>query len=432
VLIFMITFWVIYLTKIRVNYQYIYPFFIVAIVAVFANSIRWYFVRFDRQMSTASYLIMVADMLLITAFVYYSGGVESPFKLIYLIQVMGTGFLVSFRGSLACATLSGSFFSILSLLEYFGAIPHFTPGSLREPPALHADPLYIFTTACTLFVSLYVVSFVANYTANRLSFREEELKQKNIELEKVNRRLKELDTMKSDFISTVSHELRTPLTSIKGSLQIFLKNQAHTLGEMQRELLNISLRNTDRLVRLINDILDISKIESGRSEMRFRRINMVNTVEAAVAGIRSFADTSGVSVRVDKPKRPVTMVGDFDRIYQVLTNLLSNAIKFSNRGTRVKLEIDDQDSDVQVNIIDQGRGIDKKDLGRLFKKFQQLDSSDTREVGGTGLGLAICKEIVEAHGGRIWCARTAPGRGSTFSFVVPKELPEEAQKAEAV
>lgn len=227
----------------------------------------------------------------------------------------------------------------------------------------------------------------------------------------------EVDRMKTEFISTVSHELKTPLTSIKGSLQLIV-DKSRGFSDVEKELLGVCLRNTERLIRLVNDILDIAKIESGKMEFTLSPQSPSELVERSVCELEGFAREHGVTVvsevAVDLPK----MYGDGDRLVQVLTNLISNAVKFSPRGAVVTISAEQSDNFVAVSVMDRGREIQWADRGKLFKRFQQIDSGDRRQHGGTGLGLAICKEIIERHHGRIFYSEGIGG-GNVFTFTVP-------------
>jgi two-component system sensor histidine kinase VicK len=227
----------------------------------------------------------------------------------------------------------------------------------------------------------------------------------------------EVDRMKSEFISTVSHELKTPLTSMKGSLQYIL-SRGKWQSDTEAELLNVCLRNTDRLIRLINDILDISKIEAGRLDFSLKPQSIGELVRYAIEEISGFAMNRHVSVNnfvgADLPQ----VYGDHDRLIQVLTNLLSNAVKFSPTGKTVQLSAKREGNYVAVSVTDEGDTIRWSDRDKLFRKFQQLHPIGITEGGGTGLGLAICKEIIERHHGRIYYQEGAGG-GNVFTFTVP-------------
>jgi PAS domain S-box-containing protein len=225
-----------------------------------------------------------------------------------------------------------------------------------------------------------------------------------------------LDRMKDEFVSTVSHELRTPLTSIRGALGLLSAGMLGAVSEKAANLLRIALSNSDRLVRLINDILDLERIQSGREPLAFRPISLSEIVRQAIDGMQPVADAAHVQLIHDA--NVVQLSADPDRLLQVITNLLSNAVKFSPEGATVSVTLREGSSGVTLSVIDQGRGIPADKLDTIFDRFQQVDASDSRQKGGSGLGLAICRTIVQQHSGRIWAERN-PVCGSTFRVVLP-------------
>lgn len=238
-------------------------------------------------------------------------------------------------------------------------------------------------------------------------------------------REREVERMKSDFVSTVSHELRTPLTSIQGALQLVLGRPGSAnsfpgegMHQRARDLLSISLTNTERLIRLINDILDVAKIEQGRIQLRREAIAPEELCRSSAAAMGALANAREISVELQFPRWLPSVLADRDRSLQVLINLLSNAIKFSSASQRVVLSARHDGQMVVFAVRDWGRGIAAEHQSALFQKFQQIDSSATRDVGGTGLGLVISKALVEEQGGRMWLT-SAAGEGSTFSFTLP-------------
>ena len=247
---------------------------------------------------------------------------------------------------------------------------------------------------------------------------------------------KRLDTMKSEFVSTVSHELRTPLTSIRGSLGLLEAGVAGPLPPQAQDLVRIARGNSERLIRLINEMLDLDKIEAGKLELRTQELAAADLVRTAVDEIRPMADLFRVQV-AHQVERDRVFEGDRDRVLQVLVNLLSNAVKFSPAGSIVKLSVTtgspssrghsepavtSDRGPVRFVVENPGPGIGPRDLERLFTRFQQLDGSDGRRRGGTGLGLAISKAIVEQHGGRIG-VESEPGRSTRFWFELPETQP---------
>jgi PAS domain S-box-containing protein len=230
----------------------------------------------------------------------------------------------------------------------------------------------------------------------------------------------EVDRMKNDFIATVSHELRTPMTSIKGSLGLVLGGVAGPVDGEVKELLTIAQNNTDRLIRLINDILDISRIEAGKMEIKKGPLSLHEAVMRAVRELEGFAAQRSIHVTPVVPDDMPRAMADADRVQQVMVNLLSNAIKFSDVGGVVTVTAGHGSGEVWVRVEDAGPGIAPEHQEMIFAKFHRVDNASTRRTGGTGLGLAICKAIVEDHGGRIW-VESEVGKGSAFSFTLPVE-----------
>ena len=227
---------------------------------------------------------------------------------------------------------------------------------------------------------------------------------------------REVERAKDEFTSIVSHELRTPLTSIRGSLGLLESGVLGALPENGQRMIEIAVENTDRLIRLINDILDIERIDSGKIDMHKEVCDGAELVACAIEGLEAFASEGEVTLRADAV--PVAVLADRDRILQTLTNLISNAVKFSPAQGTVEVSCEGRDGEVVFSVSDRGRGIPENKQEAIFERFQQVDASDSREKGGTGLGLAISQTIVENHGGRIWVESTA-GEGSTFSFALP-------------
>jgi PAS domain S-box-containing protein len=266
---------------------------------------------------------------------------------------------------------------------------------------------------------------------------------------------REVERLKDEFVSVVSHELRTPLTSISGALDLLANGVLQSQPEDAQRMLNIAASSTDRLVRLINDILDIERIESGKVAITPQACNASDLMNQSAEVLQEMAHQAGVTLQI--APLAVSVWADPDRIIQVLTNLLSNAIKFSAPGSSIRLSaaLIDQGEPVAkrdgkpvvspfspsaslfssspyvlFKVSDQGRGIPPDKLETIFGRFQQVDASDSRQKGGTGLGLAICRTILQHHGGRIW-AESSPGEGSTFFFTLPVFDPSQLQSIPA-
>ncbi|MBT5535513.1 HAMP domain-containing protein, partial [Candidatus Poribacteria bacterium] len=246
-------------------------------------------------------------------------------------------------------------------------------------------------------------------------------------------REKEIEQMKSDFVALVSHELRTPLTSIYGYTRLILDGKTGEVPAVTLDKLVRVERQALRLSHLISDLLDLSRIESGRMEMRMAPTSIVDVAATRIEDIRTQADDKEIRLTLEAGDDVPDAVADGERIGQVLTNLLSNAVKFTPHGGSVQTRIRREGSLLSVQVVDTGVGIPPEERTRIFEKFHQVSNVHTRQQGGTGLGLAIARSIVDAHGGRIW-VDDGSGSGSDFRFVLPLEpsdTPADHVEAEA-
>ncbi len=239
----------------------------------------------------------------------------------------------------------------------------------------------------------------------------------------------EAEAAKSEFVSVVSHELRTPLTSIKTSLSLVGKGAAGVVSDKMRDLLDIALRNLDRLIRLVDDLLDLSRIESGRVAIEIAAVSLEDAARRAVEAVRAFAQEREVRLEFGDYEPGLEVAADSDRLQQVIVNLVSNAVKFSPAGGRVGLRWWRMEGVVVLEVSDQGPGIPAEQLDAIFDKFRQLEQSATRQYGGAGLGLTISRTLVEQMGGELW-AESEEGQGSRF-FVRLRLAREARETAEA-
>ncbi|HEX8509137.1 MAG TPA: ATP-binding protein [Propionibacteriaceae bacterium] len=227
---------------------------------------------------------------------------------------------------------------------------------------------------------------------------------------------RKIEKMKNEFVSVVSHELRTPLTSIRGSLGLLAGGAAGSLTQQGERMVKVALESSERLTRLINDMLDIERIESGTIPVLLTDCDPEDLISHAVEELRGL--TADHRIEMEAHCAGTLVCADADRIVQTLTNLIGNAVKFSPSGTPITIAAASRGSVVEFSVTDQGRGIPADKIGRIFERFEQVDSSDSREMGGTGLGLAISRTIVRRHGGELW-ATSEMGRGSVFRFTLP-------------
>jgi PAS domain S-box-containing protein len=239
---------------------------------------------------------------------------------------------------------------------------------------------------------------------------------------------KEMDRMKTEFVSTVSHELRTPLTSIRGSLGMIASGKLGEMPDQVQRMVDLAQKNTERLINLVNDLLEMERIQSGRMKFEFQPLDLTSLVEKSLEANKPYAEAHKVAFEMRTTTPGVLVRGDGDRLTQVMANLLSNAAKFSPEGGTVAVSLDHSDEGLRVSVSDRGPGIPEAFRDHIFERFTQADSSDTRQKGGTGLGLSISKAIVEKHGGRI-DFHTVTGEGATFFFDMP-ELKKESATGE--
>ncbi len=245
------------------------------------------------------------------------------------------------------------------------------------------------------------------------------------EIYKMNAKLHQLDKLKDDFVSVASHELRTPMTAIRSYAWMALNRADVPLSEKLKRYLSRTLISTERLINLVNDMLNVSRIESGRIEIMPRAFSVVDLVSDVITEIEAKARERGVNIKISNPNVP-KVFADPDKVHQVLLNLLGNALKFTPQGGFIYVSFFTDGKFVDVSVKDTGAGITKDDLSRLFTKFGRLDNSYVAAAtsGGTGLGLYISKSLIELMKGKIWATSEGLGKGATFSFSLPVATPD--------
>jgi hypothetical protein len=226
-----------------------------------------------------------------------------------------------------------------------------------------------------------------------------------------------MERMRGQFISAVTHELRTPLVSIKGYVDLILEGSGSITEDVQSNL-HVVRRNTDRLLGLVNDLLDLSRMQAGRFELKLQPIDFKTVIQSCMAEAKPLVEEKKLNVQIEVPENPLRIQGDQVRLCQVLMNLLSNATKFSSEGGDVTLRVEEENKSIKVQVSDRGIGIRKEDLERVFEPFSAIEKPTY--VKGTGLGLSVCKGLVEAHGGKIWVESAGEGEGAKFTFTLPK------------
>jgi len=241
----------------------------------------------------------------------------------------------------------------------------------------------------------------------------------------------EVARMKSDFVSTVSHELRTPMTSIKGFVDLILMGMAGSVSERQRHFLSIVKSNVDRLAELVEDLLDLSRIETGRLRLQLESVSFPAVLQVVLDSLQGEIEEKGLELVVEVSHNLPRVKGDRDRLIRILTNLVSNAYKYTPAGGRICITATPQNGSLRVTVADTGIGISEADQAKLFARFFRGDHPVVRESGGTGLGLAIVKSLVELHGGTLQ-VQSELGKGSEFTFTLPLAPLKEAEQMKAV
>jgi len=247
----------------------------------------------------------------------------------------------------------------------------------------------------------------------------DDLQRSNIELAKANHRLKELDRMKSEFLANMSHELRTPLNSVIGFSELIIDGIAGDINQKQIRYLSNIRASGKTLLQLIDDILDLSKIEAGKAELHLEKLGLNSIIDVVKEITLSLAEEKKLHFDTEVSKSLPNVVADKKKLEQILFNLVSNAIKFTPEGGSIKISAVEEKREFRVSVRDTGIGIKEEDLAAIFESFRQLDSSATKRYKGVGLGLAITRRLVQMHEGRIW-VESRPGEGSKFSFTLPK------------
>jgi len=420
----------------------------------------WILKRISRRrlFGFCSLLINALEIFGYTAIIYFLGGIEATYLTpMYAALITYVGVVASRRLPFITAGLCSILFATMVLLEYHGLIP-------RRALVAHAVlPLQVQLLHLTIVIGLlYVVAFISAYTGDLLKKNRETLRAQNEELDRShmelgrsaerlqqkNRQLKaamvkarESDRLKSEFLANMSHELRTPLNHIIGFTELVTDRHLGELNETQTEYLNDVLKSSNHLLALINDILDLSKIEAGKLELTPSEVALKQLLKDSLAMVRPKAESRHLGLVLDVDGIPNVVTADERKLKQILYNLLSNAVKFTPDGGRIRLAADLVDSDhadpsakqrhvmvpshqaspkyVRISVEDNGIGIGVADQKRIFDPFEQVENSASRRYQGTGLGLSLSKTLVELHGGRIWVESAGENQGSAFRLTLP-------------
>jgi len=414
------------------------PVFGIAAIVALYNLFFWFKAR-DLARESASSIVpkarssvllqSIIDLVALTALIHFTGGVENPFIFLCVFHIIIVSVLLSYKTAYQVATLALFLLCSLAVLEYVGLIPHLHLEGFI-PQELCRHKLYLAAVLSALAGTLYASTYVATSIAGELRKRQREvasLKDRCLidvkALEEANKKLLELDRLRTHFLAMASHDLKAPLAAVQSYLQVILGGFVGEVNDAQRDMLERSSVRIEELLKLINDLLDATRIEAGQIVQEMEETSLAEVVEDALENVRSSAAEKGLELLVEVPEGLPEIKASPRRLVQVLTNLLNNAVQFTPSGGKVTVRVRELDEHLQVEVMDTGIGISPEDMPRIFEEFYRGKDVETK---GAGLGLAIAKKIVEAHGGKIWAESPYPEseKGSKFTFTLPKRKSE--------
>ncbi|MFQ5348961.1 MAG: sensor histidine kinase [Thermoanaerobaculia bacterium] len=396
------------------------------------------------ESTTLTAVVIVADTVAITGALLYSGGFSTDFFFVYFFilfiaaigenissialgaVVIAGGYLYALtRGDGSAISSTASLIRLPFLFMVATFYGYLVDRVRRERQRTHESELVVDRLEAAQR-DLSERATELERTSRRLESEVAERRQAEERLERANQKLKKVSKRKSDFISTVSHELRTPLTSIKNAVDLLSSGRAGEVGPPQQRFLGMASRNINRLAQIIDDLLDLSKIEAGQLEYRFREVDVPELLDEVTQRFRSEAEERSLELELSCPAELPKAWVDPHRIDQVLTNLLGNALKFTPAGGRIEVRAQHLDNGIEVRIADTGVGLSPEEQERVFDRFYQVEDPLTRKCKGSGLGLSICRRLLAAHGSTL-SLESAPGEGSSFFTVLPEASAESAE-----
>ena len=374
------------------------------------------------------YVQVILDLVMLTALLHYTGGIENPFIFLYIIHTNAAAIFLPKRRAYELTTLAMLMVTLLVFLEYFGIIQHINLSGFVLSTR-YTDLSRVLAVLTALAVLAYGTVYVATAIVGELRRRQREvvvlkdrlLEQRTKELEQISGEVVKLVDERRHFVrflSVVAHDLQSPLVATQSLLSYILDGYTGEITEGQKDLMQRGIRRIDALLTLITDLLDIPRIEAGEIKREMREILLNDVVKKATDGLDNLASQKGITLNVELPELSPKIVASSRRLQQVITNLVSNAINYTRDGS-VLVKITEDDGAARFEVIDTGVGILPNELPKLFEDFFRGSNVG---VKGTGLGLSISKRIIESHGGKIWAESPAPetGKGSKFVFTLPK------------
>ena len=370
------------------------------------------------------YIGIFIDMAVVTTIVHFTGGITSVFLPLYLLQIVGTNVQFSRLAGPINFIVGTGLFVLLFMLEKYGIFFHYTPFNVA--PDLHENYAYIAATGVTLVVLMAVSTYRSGYVVRSLQRVENELAKANEDLIRANQsfqtsnqHLKDLDQMKTEFISVASHQLRTPLSAIKWSLKMLIDKDLGPLTIEQEDMLLKGYQSNERMIALINDLLNVSRIEEGRMTFAFSEENLDPIIREIVEDAQHLAGEKHIALTYEAETKPLPKVRiDKQKIQLGLQNLIDNSLKYTSVGGVIGIQARVQQDELVISVQDTGVGIPVNQHTRVFTKFFRGDNVMRMQTEGTGLGLFITHDVVVKHQGRIWF-ESHEGRGTTFYIALP-------------
>jgi len=371
------------------------------------------------------HLQLILDILFLTIFLHFMGGLETPFFFFYLLYVVMASFLLPKRASFVYAGLASLFYLALLVFEWLEFIPHYNLTGFRSPLRFQ-QPIHIFTVSFTLTATAFSTAYFASSIVARLNKREKELVEANLscevraqELAQLNSRLENLEKERSQFIRLVTHELRAPVAAIQSYLRLIL--DGYVPPEKQREIIEKSERRALEQLALISDLLDLARVQEKREEGKAELVDVAHVLQGVADLMQARAEEKDLlfSVQIEPGVPPVR--ANPEHIKQLWANLISNAIKYTEAGGIVVVTLSQNPKYVVGVVRDTGIGMTPEQMTHIFEEFYRTEEAKAMERQGTGLGLSIIKRIVDSYGGRIW-VESEKGKGSKFSFALPKAV----------
>jgi signal transduction histidine kinase len=364
------------------------------------------------------------DLVALAFLIYFGGGVENFFIMFFVFHMIIASALLSPTNAYLQATLAALLVNGMCWLDYLRVLPHFGLGGLflgsgdGALRGLHGDGLYVLMVSSVTTATLYIAVYMASSIATRLRERE-------WELARACRRLQLLDSEKSYFMRRAGHGLRSPLAAIKSLLRLISEGFAGTVDERSRDLIDRTVRRTDDLIALVDDLLRYSRLQATSEIENRQHVSLEALLADTVATFRPMAEEKGIALEVEAG--PVTVLGDPEGLADLVSNLLSNAIKYTPAGGQVEVQLRREGDQARLDVRDTGIGIPQEAEEHIFEEFYRAGNAKALEPGGTGLGLAIARRVATVHSGTIRVT-SAPGMGSTFSVSLPASERPAAEK----